>query len=173
MRHAASSPVKRPKLAPKGPRRWTIRIKAERLNPGISNAQVRRFAARILAELSGERLPPSVGELSILFVGDPAMRVLNRDYRGKDKPTDVLSFSQLEGMNGIPSPVLGDLVISVDTTKRQAKEYGVTYKQELLRLMVHGILHLHGYDHEGVSKSEAQRMRRREERILRTIGTGR
>jgi probable rRNA maturation factor len=89
------------------------------------------------------------------------MRRFNRDFRGKDKPTDVLSFSQLEGESPVPSPSLGDLVISVDTTKRQAKEYGVTYTQEFLRLMVHGILHLHGYDHEGVSKAEAQRMRRR------------
>jgi probable rRNA maturation factor len=97
------------------------------------------------------------------------MRRFNRDFRGKDKPTDVLSFSQLEGESPVPSPSLGDLVISVDTTKRQAKEYGVTYTQEFLRLMVHGILHLHGYDHEGVSKAEAQRMRRREERILRAL----
>lgn len=151
------------------PKAWRIYIDARKKNPGISPRKVRSFAERILAELSAEKIPPSVSELSILFLGDRAMRVLNRDFRGKDKPTDVLSFSQLEGENGIPSPTLGDLVISVDTTKRQAKEYGVTYERELLRLMVHGILHLHGYDHEGVSKAEAQRMRRREEKILRLI----
>jgi probable rRNA maturation factor len=150
-------------------RAWRIYIDARKRNPGISARKIRRYAELILTELSTERLPPSVTELSILFIGDRAMRVLNRDFRGKDKSTDVLSFSQLEGENGIPSPTLGDLVISVDTTKRQAKEYGVTYERELLRLMVHGILHLHGYDHEGVSKVEAQRMRRREEKILRVI----
>lgn len=150
-------------------RRWRIYIEAKKRPPGITLARVRGFAEEILAMLTAEKLPRAVTELSILLIGDRAMRALNRDFRGKDKPTDVLSFSQLEGENGIPSPTLGDLVISVDTTKRQAKEYGVTFERELLRLMVHGILHLHGYDHEGVSKAEAQRMRRREERILKSI----
>jgi probable rRNA maturation factor len=150
-------------------RQWRIDITARKRPGRLSNAQVRGFAERILAELATEKLPPIVTELSILLIGDSAMRRFNRDFRGKDKPTDVLSFSQLEGESPVPSPSLGDLVISVDTTKRQAKEYGVTYTQEFLRLMVHGILHLHGYDHEGVSKAEAQRMRRREERILRAL----
>jgi len=115
-----------------------------------------------------------VCELSILLIGDRAMRTLNRDYRGKDKPTDVLSFAQLEGRSIINSPTLGDLVISVDTTAKQAQEYGVTYEHEFARLMVHGILHLHGYDHEGVPAREAQRMRRQEERILKAVrGVGR
>ena len=157
------------RTSPASARAWRIYIDTRKRNPGVSSRKVRGYAERILAELRNEKLPPSVEELSILFVGDRAMRVLNRDFRGKDKPTDVLSFSQLEGENGIPSPTLGDLVISVDTTKRQAKEYGVSYERELLRLMVHGILHLHGYDHEGVSKAEAQRMRRREEKILGAI----
>lgn len=105
-------------------------------------------------------------QLSVLFCKDPEIHKLNLSYRGKDKPTDVLSFSAQEGaeMPGTEN-VLGDLVISVDTAKLQAKEYGVSFENEILRLLIHGILHLAGYDHENVSKAEAQRMRRLEQKI--------
>lgn len=155
--------------APATGRLWRIYIDRRTRAPGISTARVRRYAIEILAALAAEPLPPSVSELSIVLVGDRAMRSLNRDFRGKDKPTDVLSFSQIEGENGIPSPTLGDLVISIDTTRRQAQAYGVTFEREIVRLMVHGILHLHGYDHEGVPKAAAQRMRRQEERVLKRV----
>ena len=97
------------------------------------------------------------------------MRVLNREHRGKDKPTDVLSFSQSEGPRVPYNPFIGDLVISIDTLKRQAIEYRVSNLAELQRLLIHGVLHLFGYDHEKVSKVEAQRMRRLEEKILKTV----
>jgi probable rRNA maturation factor len=85
-------------------------------------------------------------EVSLRLVGDPAIRVLNREYRGKDKPTDVLAFAQREAPAGALHPeVLGDLVISVDTARRQAKR---GLHAELLHLASHGLCHLLGYDHQ-------------------------
>lgn len=107
-------------------------------------------------------------ELSILFCDDAEIHLLNRDYRGKDKPTDVLSFSAIENAGEfVVGTSLGDLVISVPTTIRQAKKYRVSPQLELLRLLIHGVLHLFGYDHEGVSKSIADKMRRREKALLK------
>ena len=89
------------------------------------------------------------------------MRELNRDYRGKDRPTDVLSFSQLEGEPMQPEeeePVaLGDIVISIDTAKRQAAEKGHSLSDELDLLVVHGMLHLLGYDDETDEQAEVMR----------------
>jgi probable rRNA maturation factor len=107
-------------------------------------------------------------ELSILLVSDAEMRKLNRDYRGKDRPTDVLSFAQQEGPGGAPAGLLGDVVVSVDTAKRQAAERGATLPREAERLLVHGVLHLLGYDHER-SAAEARRMQRRERALARRL----
>jgi probable rRNA maturation factor len=82
-------------------------------------------------------------EVALRLVSDPEMRVLNREYRGKDKPTDVLAFAQQEGP-AAADDVLGDLVISVDTARRQAKR---GLYAELLHLASHGLCHLLGYDH--------------------------
>ena len=101
------------------------------------------------------------------------MQQLNSSYRGKDKPTDVLSFASLDAK--LPKAlrpkerILGDLVISIETLLRQAKEYHVTPFEELCRLLVHGTLHLLGYDHEGVGAKEAQRMRRKEQQALEQL----
>ena len=116
------------------------------------------------------KLPESIAELSILLTDDKEIHTLNRDYRGKDKPTDVLSFATLDGqlLPGMTS--LGDLVISIPTTRRQAKEYGVSFDAELKRLVIHGILHLMGYDHEKVPAREANRMRRLEQRVFGEVG---
>ncbi len=109
----------------------------------------------------------SDAELSILFTTDREIKKLNSSYRGKHKPTDVLSFPLREGVGGkIAGNTLGDIVISLETTKRQAKELGVTIKEELLRLLIHGLLHLLGYDHERVSPAKARKMRAQEERLF-------
>jgi probable rRNA maturation factor len=83
-------------------------------------------------------------EVSLRLCDDATIRVLNRDYRGKDKPTDVLAFAQQEAP-GAPPELLGDLVISVDTARRQAKR---GLHAELLHLASHGLCHLLGYDHQ-------------------------
>jgi probable rRNA maturation factor len=88
-------------------------------------------------------------ELSLVLCDDAFIQDLNRDYRGKDTPTDVLSFSQREGEDAdLEDPVLGDVVISLSTAMRQAEELGHTVETELVVLLVHGILHLLGHDHE-------------------------
>jgi rRNA maturation RNase YbeY len=116
--------------------------------------------------LRGLRRPDA--ELSVLLVSDREMRRLNREWRGKDRPTDVLAFSQLEGMGRPPGDVLGDVVISVATARRQAKEHGETLGRESERLLIHGVLHLLGYDHER-GAAEARRMQRRERMLARLL----
>ncbi len=81
-------------------------------------------------------------EVSIALVSDKTIHKLNKLYRGEDKPTDVLSFTYNEG------GLLGEILISIDTAKRQAKQLGHTLEDEITRLMVHGLVHLLGYDHE-------------------------
>ena len=115
-----------------------------------------RVARRLL-----RRLDLGETELSILLVNDREMRALNRRYRGIDRPTDVLAFAQREGAGGTPDGLLGDVVISVDTAIRQAREVGESPGREVDRLLIHGLLHLLGYDHER-SAAEARRMQRRE-----------
>lgn len=126
--------------------------------------RLRRGGRRVLAAL---RLTDA--ELSVLLVSDAEMQRLNRDYRGKDRPTDVLSFAQGEGDGPAPPGMLGDVVISVDTADRQARERRETLGRESERLLIHGILHLLGYDHE-VSPAEARRMQRRERALARVLG---
>jgi len=140
-------------------------------------SQVRRFlfdqahlehsARTILADI-GE---PSA-EMGILLVGNQRMRSLNRRYRGKNRTTDVLAFAARDAM--VPHTpyltpgMLGDVVIAVPEAARQAKEGQRSLDEELMVLLIHGILHLCGYDHEGNEK-EARRMRRRERMILRSL----
>jgi probable rRNA maturation factor len=92
-------------------------------------------------------------DLSILLTSDAEIRVLNRDFRGIDRPTDVLSFSQREGALAPQAHLLGDIVISVETARRRGKR---GLEGELLHLTIHGLLHLVGYDH--ATPAEARRM---------------
>lgn len=106
-------------------------------------------------------------ELGVLLVGDRRMRHLNRQYRKHDVSTDVLAFPLQEG-SGPRTVLLGDVVISLPMARRQAKVSNHSLDRELTVLLVHGILHLCGYDHErGVE--EARRMQRRECTILRQV----
>ncbi len=132
----------------------------------MKSARLKSLVRKILNDLACEPIPAHVCELSILLTNDAEIRELNRIYRRKDKATDVLSFSQIEGTDGASSALLGDLVISLDMTAAQAKKYRVTFDRELIRLLIHGLLHLHGYDHEKVSAAQAQRMRRKETELM-------
>jgi probable rRNA maturation factor len=126
--------------------------------------------------LSQHGRPPGT-EISLSLVNDARICELNRDYRGIDQPTDVLSFALEE--NDFQSPrilgyednLLGDIVISVDRARSQAAEYGHSLERELLYLAVHGTLHLLGYDHETVEEKDL--MRRKEEEVLRILGLSR
>jgi probable rRNA maturation factor len=109
-------------------------------------------------------------EVSVLFVNDAGMRRLNYLYRGMDRTTDVLSFP-LQVNEKLPSAsnlLLGDIVISLPQTMRQADEYETTFYQELARLLVHGLLHLLGYDHEKNSY-QAVKMRRLEAELAEVL----
>lgn len=102
-------------------------------------------------------------ELAVTIVGDRSIRRLNREYLGRDKATNVISFSMQEGDFGAINPdLLGDVVISADTAAREAEEGGDTYNSRLVFLLLHGILHLTGYDHERSGEVEAQRMEAKE-----------
>lgn len=127
---------------------------------------VKETCLKILNVLDCE-LPEHVNQLSILLTDDAEIKRLNRRFRKKDKSTDVLSFSQLEGVINPNNTLLGDIVISLETTKRQAGAFKVSSERELLRLLIHGILHLAGYDHEDVPPAEMRRMRRMERKIGR------
>jgi probable rRNA maturation factor len=108
-------------------------------------------------------------EVSVLLVGDKAMRSLNRRYRGKDRTTDVLSFPLREGrFTRIQPHILGDIVLSLPAAARQAKAAGEPCHAEIGRLLVHGYLHLLGYDHER-SSAEASRMDGRERRLRKAL----
>jgi probable rRNA maturation factor len=111
---------------------------------------------------------PYSAEVSIVLTTDEHIHELNRDYRGKDKPTDVLSFQQLEedDLRGQPDEpvILGDVVISVETASRQAAERHWTLDDELALLAAHGMLHLLGYDDE--TDEGADEMREHEKAVL-------
>ena len=102
------------------------------------------------------------GVVSVHFIGDKKMRRLNFQHRGKDNTADVLSFSMQEG-KVFPGQQddLGDIFISVPQIHKQAKAYAVTYRSEIIRMMIHGTLHLLGYDH--IKKNEAEKMFRIQE----------
>lgn len=115
-----------------------------------------------MAALLASEGVPEEGELSVVFCEDPFIHALNRDYRGKDRPTDVLSFSQER-----ESGMLGDVVISVPTAGRQARARGHPRAAEIEWLFLHGALHLIGYDDETDEQAEVmnQRARRALERL--------
>ena len=130
----------------------------EALQKILTKKKIQQIAGKLLNALES-----SDRELSLLITDDKEIHRLNAEWRGKDKPTDVLSFPSDNG------EILGDVVISLPTLKRQAREYRVTPAAELLRLLIHGTLHLLGYDHEKVSKSEAERMRKKERELIEQL----
>lgn len=108
-------------------------------------------------------------ELSLLLTDDDTVHALNRTYRGVDKPTDVLSFSQREGENPDEwDNLLGDIIISVEKARRQAEEYGHSMAREVAFLTVHGVLHLLGWDHQ--EADDERRMMAKTEEILGSLG---
>jgi probable rRNA maturation factor len=133
------------------------------------------FIEKVLGEI-GTQMNVS-GEISVSLVSDEEIHELNRTYREVDRPTDVLSFSLLEGeddefpeIGGVHTPI-GDIVVSVPTTVQHAVEYGHSVEREFAFLLVHGFLHIMGYDHE---EAEAEReMFAIQENVLQTLGIAR
>jgi probable rRNA maturation factor len=108
-------------------------------------------------------------ELSVLFTDDRTISGLNQSYLGRHGPTDVLAFPMFNGSSpSLPPEMLGDVVISVDTAVKESARLGEPLERTIFRLLIHGILHLLGYDH-GRSSREAARMTREQNRLLALI----
>ena len=125
-------------------------------HPEVARAGLRSWLVSLLAEVA-----PGGGSFAVRFAGDPTLRRLNRDFRGQDRPTDVLSFP---GETGPEGRHLGDVVISVAAARRQAAELGHAVERELRILTLHGLLHCLGHDHEsddGTMDRLERRLRRR------------
>lgn len=126
----------------------------------------------VLAALEAGEAPREAVEIGIALADDERVRVLNRDYRGKDRPTNVLSFALTEGEE-IPVPeggpvMLGDLVLARETVLREAAEQGKAPRDHAAHLIVHGVLHLLGYDH--LTDADALLMERTEAAVLARFG---
>ena len=128
---------------------------------------VREAVSRVLA-VEGA---PEEAEVGVSFVDDTEIHQLNRQYRGVDRPTDVLSFALNEGDGSADDPgnfALGDIVISLESAKAQAEEYGHRFEREVAYLAVHGALHIMGRDHDTPERQAA--MREKEEGVLNSLG---
>lgn len=120
----------------------------EKKHVGFATDVLSSLASRIVADVQPDLLKTGDVYLSVVWTDDKAIRVLNKQYRDKDEATDVLSFSYLSKGQPLLEGELGELVISLDTLKRQADSHKHDEKTEAQILFVHGMLHLLGYDHE-------------------------
>lgn len=126
-------------------------------------------AARYLHDEQGQPFQKTPSELSLVFTDDASIREINAEWRNLDKPTNVLSFPAFPLQPGkMPGPMLGDIVIAKETVEREAVELEKPFEAHLTHLMVHGFLHLFGYDHMNIS--EAEIMEGLETRILAVLG---
>jgi probable rRNA maturation factor len=123
-------------------------------------AALKRWASLAAGRLARGR------ELSVLVVGPKRSRTLNRRYRGRDHATNVLSFAPDKA--SVHGSLLGDLVICPQILEREARAQGKAERAHWMHLVIHGVLHLAGYDHE--RPADARRMERRETQLLRTLG---
>ena len=129
--------------------------------------RARQYCFQILEQLKTDNC-----EISLVFTDDKNIAELNRSYRGKEGATDVLSFCQDEGeifpVPGDEPRYLGDIIVSLDTVERHGEEFGVTKDEDLRRVLIHAVLHLHGWTHETRDPSEP--MLKNQEILLKTIG---
>lgn len=118
----------------------------------------------------GEKVLASIGwdarQATVAFVSNRQIQELNKRFRGLNQPTDVLSFPARDEFAASPTPNLGDIAISVELAESQASENGLEFDQEIAQLILHGLLHLHGYDHE----TDDGEMNRTELRLRRKLG---
>jgi len=135
-----------------------------------SEADRRPLIERVVAAVAArdELIVPDDAELSLVLTDDARIRLLNRDWRGFDKPTNVLSFPSAEADDDDPGPLLGDVIVAFETTAREAAEEGRAFDDHFAHLLVHGLLHLFGFDHE--TDEEAEEMEALESEILVGLG---
>jgi probable rRNA maturation factor len=140
----------------------TIHYRNDVRNSGVDARALKSALRRLLVNVDrGD------AAISLTLVDDAAIRALNRAHRGKDKPTDVLSFP-LAPEPFATEKLLGDIVISIDTARRQAADYDAPLQRELERLMIHGLLHVLGHDH--MESEERVAMEAEERRLAAAIG---
>lgn len=151
-----------------------IHLRCETKRSGIDTQRLRRDVRKVLRAMRMDHCA-----LSVSLVPDDRIRVLNREHRGKDAATDVLSFplydsGELPAQRGSPvsasdpERLLGDVVIGLDTAQRQAAQYDAPLQNEVNRLLIHGILHILGHDHERAG--ERVRMEAEERRLAAIVG---
>ena len=141
----------------------TVRVSGRRGLPPLDRRQLRRRAERMLRSLG-----LADAELSVGLVDDGEIAEFNARYRQVAGPTDVLSFSLLEGKHAVRrGALLGDVIVSLETAERQARRGRRSLDEEVLRLLIHGTLHLVGHDH--AEADEARRMRSEERRLWREL----
>ena len=128
----------------------------------VNRVRIRRILTEMMTQLGC-----ADQEVSVLLVDDAGIRTINRDYLGRDRPTNVISFALREGADGALNPhLLGDIVVSVETAVSDARRARIKFTDELDFLLIHGLLHLLGFDHEGVSSTKAGEMKALEQRIF-------
>jgi len=130
----------------------------------LSKAKVQKKAQAILNALGSPE-----GELSILLVDDSEIKTLNKDYLNRSGPTNVIAFPMKEGdFSDINPHLLGDVVISMETAGREALQTGISTEERFAQLLIHGILHLFGFDHEK-SEQNANKMEKKSNELLKLI----
>ncbi|EZP76193.1 metalloprotease [Parageobacillus genomosp. 1] len=141
---------------------------------GVTEEQIKMIEQLLNYAAEIEDVPQGA-EVSVSFVDNERIRAINRDYRGKDQPTDVISFAleekgegEIEIIGADVPPLLGDIIISIPKAKEQAEEYGHSFMRELGFLAVHGFLHLLGYDHQ--TEEDEKTMFSKQEEILKHFG---
>ena len=127
------------------------------------HAPVREWVREAISAVLGQLEPSERGELSVVFTDDTHIRQLNRDFRNKDKATNVLSFP-----TPFPERLQGDIILAYETIEKEAGEKRAALRDHVVHLLIHGFLHLHGYDHQEAPR--AQVMEAIEIRALETLG---
>lgn len=130
---------------------------------GIYEEKIEEIVNHIIKSEKGKEFDQKDYYVSILITTNEIIKEINRDYRGKDMPTDVISFAYNETENFGPIEVIGDIVISIDRVKEQAKEYNHSIQREFYYVLTHGILHILGYDH--IEEEDKKIMRKKKKNI--------
>ncbi|MGI6680640.1 MAG: rRNA maturation RNase YbeY [Bdellovibrionota bacterium] len=153
-------------------RKWNVLVENKTVYK-IKKNEVKKLIKILLNDIEKEyKIEDFFNELSVSFFDNKKIKELNRDYRGKDIETDVLSFANIDDVkdankdgvkNGVAAQFfvtnsLGDIAISLETAEKQAKRYKTEFNEEIVRLLTHGVLHLVGFEHEKVSKKEKEEM---------------
>ena len=128
----------------------------------VDISRVRRSLKKLLKALGCE-----YGEISLLLVNDHQIREINKKYLGRDRPTNVISFAMTEGpFGGIHPEILGDIILSVETAARDSLSGHIDFMDEVEFLLIHGLLHLLGYNHENTDADTSEKMKKRERELF-------